>query len=227
MKAIHIIAGLLALVAGAVALYAAKGSPLHRRSGWMFAVAMTTMTTTAAVIAQFFSPNRVNVVAAVLTFYLVVTGVLSVRRTVPEVRALATTFMLVAVAVGAHALALGAEGVASTTHRVDGIPAPPLFMFGTVALLAAWGDLRMLHAGHIDGARRLARHLWRMSYAMWIATSSAFLGQAKFIPESLRKLPLLAAPVLLVLVVMAYWLVKVHRRPRAARAAGVAAREAA
>ena len=89
MKAIHIIAGLLALLAGAVALYATKGAPLHRRSGWVFAVAMATMTTTAAVIAQFFSPNRVNVVAAVLTFYLVATGVLAVRRTVPQMRALA------------------------------------------------------------------------------------------------------------------------------------------
>jgi len=216
MKAIHIIAGLLALVAGAVALYATKGSPLHRRSGWMFAVAMATMTTTAAVIAQFFSPNRVNVVAAVLTFYLVATGVLAVRRSVPQMRALATGLMLVAVAVGVHALALGVEAVSSTTHRVDGIPAPPLFMFGSVALLAAFGDLRMLRAGRIEGARRLARHLWRMSYAMWIATTSAFLGQAKFIPEPLRKLPLLVAPVLLVLVVMVYWLVKVHRRPRVA-----------
>jgi peptidoglycan/LPS O-acetylase OafA/YrhL len=173
------------------------------------------MTTTAAVIAQFFSPNRVNVVAAVLTFYLVATGVLTVRRTAPQMRALATAFMLVAVAVGAHALALGAEGVASTTHRIDGVPAPPLFMFGIVALLAAFGDLRMLHAGRIEGARRLARHLWRMSYAMWIATTSAFLGQAKFVPEPLRKLPLLVAPVLLVLVVMIYWLVKVRRRPPA------------
>ncbi|MBA8886803.1 putative membrane protein [Dokdonella fugitiva] len=218
MKAIHIIAGLLALVAGAVALYATKGSPLHRRSGWMFAVAMATMTTTAAVIAQFFSPNRVNVVAAVLTFYLVATGVLAVRRTVPQMRLRATGLMLVAVAVGAHALALGAEALSSTTHRVDGIPAPPLFMFGTVALLAAFGDLRMLQAGRIEGARRLARHLWRMSYAMWIATTSAFLGQAKFIPEPLRKLPLLVAPVLLVLAVMVYWLVKVHRRPRVAAA---------
>jgi len=216
MKAIHIIAGLLALVAGAVALYATKGSPLHRRSGWMFAVAMATMTTTAAVIAQFFSPNRVNVVAAALTFYLVATGVLAVRRTVPQMRALATAFMLVAVAVGAHALALGVEAVSSTTHRADGIPAPPLFMFGSVALLAALGDLRMLRAGRIEGARRLARHLWRMSYAMWIATTSAFLGQANFIPEPLRKLPLLVAPVLLVLVVMVYWLVKGHRRPRVA-----------
>jgi len=216
MKTIHIIAGLLALVAGAVALYATKGSSLHRRSGWVFAVAMATMTTTAAVIAQFFSPNRVNVVAAALTFYLVATGVLAVRRTVPQMRALATAFMLVAVAVGAHALALGVEAVSSTTHRVDGIPAPPLFMFGSVALLAALGDLRMLRAGRIEGARRLARHLWRMSYALWIATTSAFLGQAKFIPEPLRKLPLLVAPVLLVLVVMVYWLVKVHRRLRVA-----------
>jgi hypothetical protein len=40
---IHVIAGVLALVAGAVALSAAKGATLHRKSGIVFVYAMLTM----------------------------------------------------------------------------------------------------------------------------------------------------------------------------------------
>mgnify|MGYP001575451854 CR=1 FL=1 len=64
MKWIHIIAGLLSLAAGATALYASKGSTLHRKSGLVFVFAMITMTVSALIIATMIKPNRVNVVAA-------------------------------------------------------------------------------------------------------------------------------------------------------------------
>ena len=35
---IHVVAGALALVFGYVALYAAKGAPLHRKSGILFEI---------------------------------------------------------------------------------------------------------------------------------------------------------------------------------------------
>ena len=53
-----------------------------------------------------------------------------------------------------------------------------------------------------------------MGFAMWIATASFFLGQAKFFPEPIRKSGLLAIPVLLVLVVMLYWLLRVLLKRR-------------
>lgn len=37
---LHIIAGTIAILAGFVALYAAKGARLHRRSGMLFVLAM-------------------------------------------------------------------------------------------------------------------------------------------------------------------------------------------
>ncbi len=220
MKWIHIIAGLLALASGAVALYAAKGSTLHRKSGLIFVIAMLVMTSTAVVIAAFLSPNPVNVVAGTLTFYLVSTGLLTVRRSVEQMRGPATGFMLVALMGSAYAFALGFEALNSANGRVGGVPPQPLFMFGVVGLAGALLDARMLWAGSIQGAHRLARHLWRMSFAMWIATASFFLGQAKFFPEPIRKSGLLAIPVLLVLVLMFYWLARVllKRRKTAARA---------
>ena len=40
---VHILAGGLGLVTGYVALYAAKGAPLHRKAGIVFVYAMLTM----------------------------------------------------------------------------------------------------------------------------------------------------------------------------------------
>lgn len=209
MKWIHIIAGLLSLLAGATALYSAKGSGLHRKSGMVFVLAMIVMTSSAVLIAAFFSPNRVNVVAGTLTFYLVCTGLLTVKRTVEQIRIPSTGFMLLAFATSLYAFSLGIEGMGNTRNIVDKVPAQVLFLFGTVGLLGALLDARMLQAGSIQGPHRLARHLWRMSFAMWLATMSFFLGQAKFFPEPIRKSGLLVIPVLVVLAMMLYWLVRV------------------
>jgi hypothetical protein len=214
MKWIHIIAGLVSIVAGFIALYSAKGRARHRQSGVVFAYAMLVMTGTAVVMATFFSPNRVNVVAGTLTFCLVSTSWLTVRRTVEQSRVLIAGFMAVFLATSVYAFSLGAEAVHSA-GAVDKIPAPPIFLFAIVGMLAAVGDARVLWAGHIEGVQRIARHLWRMTFAMWVATTSLFLGQAKMFPAPLRHLSLLAIPVLLVTFTLFYWLWRVLLRRRA------------
>src|SRR5438445_10430691 len=214
MKPIHIIAGLIALIAGAIALYSTKGSNLHRRSGIVFAIAMLIMTSSAVVMAAFINPNRGNVVAGLTTFYLIATAWLAVRRPVAAVRGWMQGLMLMAVVVGAYACALGFEAM-QQPNGIGGIPAPPLFMFAVVGLAAAAGDARVLRAGRIEGKARIARHLWRMSFALWVAVMSFFLGQPKFFPEPLRhNMSLRAIPVVLVLVTMIYWVIRVRlRRP--------------
>jgi uncharacterized membrane protein len=206
---IHIGAALLSLASGAVAMVAAKGDTLHRKSGMIFVVAMLVMTSCAVLMATFWRPNPINVVAGALTFYLVSTGLLTVRRRVEQMRGLTTGFLLAALMASAYAFALGFEALRSADGTMHGTPPQPLFMFGVVGLLGALGDARMLLARSIVGSHRLARHLWRMSFAMWIATTSAFLGQAKFLPEVIRKSGMQAIPVLLVTGFMIYWLVRV------------------
>src|SRR5262249_45334396 len=100
------------------------------------------------------------------------------------------------------------EALHSLTGRKNGYPPPLFFIFGSVMLLAAIGDARVL-GWDIHGAQRVARHLWRMSFAAFIATGSFFLGQAKVIPKPIRIMPLLAIPALLPLVLMLYWLGRV------------------
>src|SRR4249919_2046587 len=85
---VHIFAAGTALAAGFLALYAEKGKWIHRRFGRAFAYAMMVMTVTAAIMALGYRPNRVNVVAATVTFYLVCTGLLAVIRRVQDSRRL-------------------------------------------------------------------------------------------------------------------------------------------
>ena len=59
----------------------------------------------------------------------------------------------------------------------------------------------------------LRRHLWRMCFALFIAALSFFIGQARVFPKPVRIFPLLALPVLAVLVTMLYWLWRVRVSP--------------
>jgi uncharacterized membrane protein len=215
MVIVHIVAGSLALIAGTIALFSRKGAIRHRRSGMVFALAMLVMTSTGAVLAAL-RWERISILAGVLTFYLVCTGVLAVRRTVEESRGTLTVFMLVAFAV---AIAGYAFGFYVRANPKTAGWAPMFFVFASVALIAALLDARLLRAGTLQGAHRLTRHLWRMGLALMIANLSFFLGQAKFIPEPFNHPLLRALPVLLSLGMTIYWVARVNLKRRTARPA--------
>ncbi len=216
MVIVHIVAGSLALIAGMIALFARKGAIWHCRSGLVFAIAMLVMTSTGAVMAAL-KPERISILAGVLTFYLVCTGVLAVRKPVEESRGALTAFMLVAFAVAIAGYAIGFDVRANP--RMAG-SAPLFFVFASVAFAAALLDARLLWAGALQGAHRLARHLWRMGFALLIANASFFLGQAKLLPAPMRNFALLSIPVLTVLLMTVFWLVRVYGKRTAARRRG-------
>jgi hypothetical protein len=216
LRWIHIAAGLIAILSGFTALFAKKGSPLHRRAGVAFVWSMVTLTGTAFIAAMWVHPNRGNVVAALVTLYLVATAYLTVKRDVAVARGWYVGLMLLGLAAGAYAVSLGM--LAIRVGRIDFYPAPIFFMFAFVVLSGVVLDGRLLRAGHIAGAQRLVRHLWRMGTGLWIATASLFLGQAKMFPDAVRATGVLGVPVLVVFVVVLYWLVKtVSARSRALR----------
>lgn len=212
---LHVAAGTIGLVAGFIALYATKGARLHRRAGVAFVCAMLAMSVAGSVVAavQGVAP-ALNVPAGVLTAYLVVTGFTAVRPPFPGSRRLDVGAMLVVVGVSLLDLRFAFEAIANGGTR-GGMPSFPWIMFGVVGLLAGVGDARMLRAGGpLRGPARLARHLWRMSFALFIAAMSFFIGQADVFPAPIRIRPLLAMPVLAVLVTMFYWMWRVRaRRP--------------
>lgn len=208
----HILAGSIGLIAGYVALFVAKGGARHRRSGIWFVYAMLLTGLFGAIIAVVRDIGQaINIPASFLLAYLVITALLTVRPRGASARWVDPVLMLVASAVGLASLTFGVEAIANGGRR-NGMPAFPFFMFATVGLLGAVGDARMIRSGPPAGARRVARHLWRMCFALFLAALSFFIGQAKVIPEPLRIRGLLAMPVLLVLLVMGYWLWRVRMR---------------
>lgn len=207
----HIAAGTVALLAGYVALYSTKGKSLHRKSGMLFVYAMLAMCLGGFVIAAIWNrAAAINVQASLLTAYLVVTGLTAVKPLQRGARRLHIGGMLVAAGVAITDSVLAAQAIANGGKR-HGIPAFPFILFAVVSVLAFSGDFRLLRA-RLQGARRIARHLWRITFALWIATMSFFIGQAKVIPKSMRVMPLLAVPVVAVLVTMFYWMWRVRGR---------------
>jgi hypothetical protein len=79
-----------------------------------------------------------------------------------------------------------------------------------VAVLAAIGDVRLLMRGGISGAGRIARHLWRMCFALFIAAASIFLARQQLFPALLRKTGALVFLSVLPLVLMVFWLLRVR-----------------
>jgi hypothetical protein len=153
----------------------------------------------------------VNIPAGALSAYLVITALTTVRPLAASARWLDPALMLVALTVGLTSLTFAFQAVANGGMR-NGMPAFPFFLFGIVGLVAGVSDVRLLRSGALQGASRLARHLWRMCFALFVAALSFFIGQAKVIPKPIRIYPLLALPVLAVLVTMFYWLWRIRIR---------------
>jgi hypothetical protein len=205
---VHIVGGSLAIVAGFISVFALKGAKLHRKSGMVFVYSMLVLSITGAVIAVM-KHQTANIIGGSLAFYMVTTALFAVRRRDESFYWIHGAAFAVALAVGTYAIEIGVDVVNGGTAKSSGVPAGMMFFFGVVALLAAVGDMRMLVTGGLQGAQRIARHLWRMCFSLFIASGSFFLGQAKVIPKPIRILPLLAVPALLPLVLLLYWLVRV------------------
>lgn len=213
---IHIIAGSIAIVAGFISVFALKGAKLHRKSGMIFVYSMTVLSITGAVIAIIRNQPS-NVVGGSVAFYMVTTAVLTVHQRSRWSRLIDAGALLGGAAVFGFALTIGLAGLKTAAGTLDGVPGGMMFFFAGIVLIAALGDLRVLVVGGLQGGQRIARHLWRMCFSLFVASGSFFLGQAKVIPKPIRIMPLLAIPAFLPLVLLLHWLVRVlftkwHRR---------------
>lgn len=208
---IHIAAGGLALISGFLALAAPKGARLHRKSGLLFVGAMVVMGLSGAVIAALTGVLG-SVFGGLLAAYLVVSGLTTVRPLATGGRSLALGGMAVAFGVGLFTIGGAAETLASGAFARNGVPVPMSLFLGSIALSAGVGDLRIFRSGPLRGARRIARHLWRMCFALFVASGSFFLGQADELPEPLRVYPVLTLLAVLPLLALLYWLWRVRIR---------------
>jgi uncharacterized membrane protein len=205
---VHIAGGITGILFGTAALIYRKGSARHAFAGKVFVAAMLTMAS-AAVYLAVMKNQPSNVGAGILTFYLILTAWLTARRRDGETSKYDWAAVVIPVALGVLTWMNGIRVLRSGATSENGVPVGMNFFMGTVMLLAAAGDVRMLLRGGVFGAKRVVRHLWRMCFGLFIATGSFFLGQQQVFPKWLRGSPALFVPALLPLVLLIFWVLRV------------------
>ena len=218
---VHIAAGGLAIVLGAAALVAKKGGTIHRRSGLLFVYAMLVMGFSASILGflKSKSPTDGNVFIGLMTAYFVGTALTAVRPVTPWTRRIDAAALTVVVGLALGSIMSGVKALNSPGLSPGGVPFRTIgvmsFVLATVMILAAAGDVRVMRFGMPRGGPRLARHLWRMCFALFIAAGSFFSIRervAKILPEPFTTGPMRALPILLLFGAMFYWLWRVRRR---------------
>ncbi len=207
---LHITGGILGILSGFVAAVLSKGSRRHAIAGQVFVIAMLVMSSCGTFLAVVKSQPG-NVLGGVVTFYMVTTAWMTARR--PEKSPLSLfdwSALLYVLTLEAVFLTFAVKALRSPTGLMWGYPPVLYFIWAGVALLCLVGDVRMLARGGIFGVQRVARHLWRMCFAFFIASGSFFLGQQKVMPAFMRGSPLLFVPAFLPLALLIFWMIRVQ-----------------
>jgi len=199
-----------------------KGSPRHVLAGKVFVASMLTMATFAVYLA-IVRHQPSNIGGGILTFYLVGTAWLTARRRDGETSRFDWIVLLVPLALGILTWMNGIQVVRSGASSSDGVPVGMTFFMGSVMLLAAAGDVRMLVGGGVRGVQRIARHLWRMCFGLFIAAGSFFMGPSnrplrllsavglgQHLSPALFSTSLYLVLTVLPLILLIYWLVRVR-----------------
>jgi hypothetical protein len=206
---LHIATGTVGMLSGFVAIAFRKGSRRHGIAGNVFVVSMLMLSASGAYMALMkFQPG--NILGGVLTFYLVATAWLTAGRENRGTGIFDWIALLVVFSVAAVTTIWGIEAATNSTRMKFGYPAGPYFFLGTVAVLSVIGDVRMLVGGGIVGVQRVARHLWRMCFAWFIASASIFLARQKIFPAFMRKTGTLFLLSFLPLILMVFWLIRIR-----------------
>jgi hypothetical protein len=208
---LHIIGGTLGMLFGFVAVFLRKGSRRHEITGEVFVVSMLTMAAAGVYLAVLKSQPG-NIIGGTFTFYLVATAWMTARRKERETKfhLFGWGALVLVLSLASLEMTFGLQAATSPTGlKYDYPPGPYLFM-GSIAALATVGDIRMLVRGGISGTQRLARHLWRMCFALFIASASIFLARAHLFPAFMRKTGMLFVLSFLPLGLMIFWLIWVR-----------------
>ena len=211
---IHICGAIVGLLSGFMAMMFRKGSGLHGAAGNVFFVSMLSMSAAGAYMAAFIKPNNGNVMGGVLTFYLVATGWMAASRRDRKVGIFDVSALLIALAIATAGATWGIQAASSPTGLKDGYPPFLYFVFASIALLFAASDIRMIVRGGVFGAKRIARHLWRMSLALLFAMMSFYPARAHLFPRWFNQTNLLYVPHVVLIGAMFFWLYRVSVRKR-------------
>ena len=205
--ALHIGGGSIGILSGYTAVFVRKGGNLHRIFGTVFFAAMVAMGTMGLALSVWIKQFG-NIAGGALATYLVLTGWLTVKRKAGTVGRAETALLVAVLATAGLLLYWGFLATMSPKGTFQGYGAALYYVFGSFATLFGALDLKVILRGGISGAARIARHLWRMCFALFFAAASFFLGQQKVMPAFMHGSPLLFIPALAPLGIMIYWLIR-------------------
>ena len=208
---LHIAGGSVGIISGFVALLSRKGERVHRAAGTVFFVSMLIMATIGASASPFLPvPQMANVAAGILTLYLIATSWVTIRRKDGRIGQFEIGGLAIALGIVAAGMIFIVMAKNSPTGTIGKTPPQAFYVFVILGAIAAVGDLRVILRGGISGAARIARHLWRMCAALFIASGSLFLGQQRVMPAFMQGSPWLFVPVFAPLLLMIFWLIRVR-----------------
>lgn len=207
--ALHILCGSVGFLSGAVAISLRKGARGHALSGNAFVISMLTLAVTGMGLAIVKSQPG-NILGGALTLYLVFTAWRTARQRDRRIGIFDWGALLVVASLAATDLTAATVAARSSSGMVYGYSPGPFVFTGSIALLSAIGDARLLLGRVLSGTQRIARHLWRMCFALFIASGSIFLARQQLFPTFMRKSGALYALTFFPLIVMLYWLVRIR-----------------
>lgn len=205
---LHLLMGMLAVISGAGALAAAKGRRLHRMAGNLFFGAMLLLiasglyfSVTRSILFTFF--------LSVMAFYLLSSGWATVMRREGKTERFELANCLFILIAGAAALGLGLTETIRGAPLQNDVSSAAFFILAALAVLFGAQDVAVIRRGGCTGKHRIARHLWRMCLSLFIAVTIFFLGNNDVLPEVLRTPFFLTSPIVAVLALMVFWLMRV------------------
>jgi hypothetical protein len=212
LMTIHGVVGTCVVISGISALISRKGSDFHRSSGILFALSLCVMAV-IILITAFMAPHLISTLGITFTAlacYMVLSSWETVRQRPATLSRLGYIAPVVASSVGILALYWGSMAASGYQEVDDDVPVAAYFVFGGLAFLSAGGDVSTILKGGAVGAQRLARHLWRMCFGLYLFTSGLFTGSGSVVfPEQIRGSWVLMIPELSVLILSIYWLNRV------------------
>ena len=200
--AIHTPAGTVAIISALTALFAKKGTPLHRKAGTYFTISMLIMLVSGSV-AAILKESFDEIFLGGVVIYSVFTAWLTVYHKKGE-----TDFLEKIALVWIVLIAIAAYFANPSWGDIRNPDTYSLWI--GLAICFAIGDVRNLLQSGLSGSQRIIRHVLRIGFSLlWAAL--AFVDKIiKLQGITIEDMPYIALiPAILILLITVYWIVKI------------------
>lgn len=206
---LHVGLGTLAVLAGAVALITRKGATHHIGAGRAFVVLMALTSGLGGLLGLVKAESLyITFHASILALTLIVSGWLTARFGARMGRAQILTGLINIINTAAL-IAIGVKAQSTLDGTFYGFAAEDYFFLAGMAGIVAIFDISLIFRRALSERHRIARHLWRMCLAFFIAAGSAFTGPgASAFSKEIQDSGLLSLPELIIILLMLFWLAR-------------------